>query len=46
MLYLMPLMTLFIGFKFASGLVLYWLTFSLVMLFQQLWLDHGQTQKT
>ena len=46
MLYLMPVMTLFIGFKFASGLVLYWLTFSLVMLFQQLWLNHGQTQKT
>lgn len=45
MLYLMPVMTLFIGFKFASGLVLYWLTFSLVMLVQQLWLDHGQTQK-
>jgi YidC/Oxa1 family membrane protein insertase len=36
MLYLMPLMTLFIGFKFASGLVLYWLTFSAVMLIQQL----------
>jgi len=46
MLYLMPIMTLFIGFKFASGLVLYWLTFSLVMLVQQLWLNHGQTKKT
>jgi len=46
MLYLMPLMTLFIGFKFASGLVLYWLTFSLVMLAQQLWLNHGQIKKT
>ena len=46
MLYLMPLMTLFIGFKFASGLVLYWLTFSLVMLVQQLFLNHGQTKKT
>lgn len=46
MLYLMPLMTLFIGFQFASGLVLYWLTFSLVMLVQQLWLNHGQSQKT
>jgi len=45
MLYLMPVMTLFIGFKFASGLVLYWLTFSLVMLIQQLWLDYGQAQK-
>lgn len=38
MLYLMPLMTLFIGFKFPSGLVLYWLTFSIFMLIQQLWL--------
>jgi YidC/Oxa1 family membrane protein insertase len=36
MLYVMPLMTLFIGFKFPSGLVLYWLTFSLFMLVQQL----------
>lgn len=36
MLYIMPLMTLFIGFRFASGLVLYWLTFSLFMLIQQL----------
>jgi YidC/Oxa1 family membrane protein insertase len=35
MLYLMPLMTLFIGFSFPSGLVLYWLTFSLFMLAQQ-----------
>lgn len=42
MLYLMPLMTLFIGFKFASGLVLYWLTFSLVMLVQQLFLNYGK----
>lgn len=41
MLYLMPLMTLFIGFKFASGLVLYWLTFSLFMLGQQLVLKYG-----
>lgn len=37
MLYLMPLMTLLIGFTFPSGLVLYWLTFSLVMLAQQRW---------
>ncbi|MEA3354969.1 MAG: YidC/Oxa1 family membrane protein insertase [Patescibacteria group bacterium] len=36
MLYMMPLMTLFIGFKFPSGLVLYWLTFSIFMLVQQL----------
>ena len=36
MLYFMPLMTLFIGLSFPSGLVLYWLTFSLFMLVQQL----------
>lgn len=44
MLYLMPLMTLFIGFRFPSGLVLYWLTFSVFMFFQQLWLKkNGKT---
>ncbi len=42
MLYLMPLMTLFIGFRFPSGLVLYWLTFSIFMLVQQLYLKHGK----
>lgn len=36
MLYMMPLMTLIIGFRFPSGLVLYWLTFSLFMFIQQL----------
>jgi len=35
MLYLMPVMTLIIGFTFPSGLVLYWLTFSVFMLVQQ-----------
>ncbi|NMB56586.1 YidC/Oxa1 family membrane protein insertase [Candidatus Beckwithbacteria bacterium] len=33
---LMPIMTLIIGLNFASGLVLYWVTFSLVMIAQQL----------
>jgi len=42
MLYMMPLMTLLIGFRFPSGLVLYWLAFSLFMLFQQLWLKRGK----
>jgi len=42
MLYLFPLMTLFIGFRFPSGLILYWLTFSLIMLVQQLILTHGK----
>ncbi|MBU1085474.1 MAG: YidC/Oxa1 family membrane protein insertase [Candidatus Beckwithbacteria bacterium] len=41
MLYMMPLMTIFIGFKFPSGLVLYWLTFSVFMLVQQLMLKKG-----
>ena len=36
MLYLAPAMTLLIGFRFASGLVLYWLAFSLFMLVQQI----------
>ncbi len=35
MLYLMPAMTILVGFSFPSGLVLYWLTFSLFMLAQQ-----------
>jgi YidC/Oxa1 family membrane protein insertase len=42
MLYFMPIMTLFIGFSFPSGLVLYWLTFSVFMLVQQLWLKYGK----
>jgi YidC/Oxa1 family membrane protein insertase len=35
MLYMMPVMTLLIGLKFPSGLVLYWLTFSLFTIIQQ-----------
>jgi YidC/Oxa1 family membrane protein insertase len=42
MLYFMPIMTLFIGFRFPSGLVLYWLTFSVFMLIQQLWLKYAK----
>ncbi|MFC1627196.1 YidC/Oxa1 family membrane protein insertase [Patescibacteria group bacterium] len=38
MLYMTPLMTLFIGFSFPSGLVVYWFTFSLFMLSQQLFM--------
>lgn len=47
MLFLMPLMTFFIGLRFASGLVLYWLTFSLFMLGQQLLAKNknGQSKK-
>ena len=43
MLYMMPLMTLFIGFKFPSGLVLYWFTFSLFMIIQQKLLKNKKT---
>lgn len=41
MMYLFPVMTLFIGFSFPSGLVLYWLVFSLFQLLQQVWLNRG-----
>lgn len=35
MLYLFPVMTIFIGFTFASGLVLYWLVMAVVQIIQQ-----------
>jgi YidC/Oxa1 family membrane protein insertase len=38
-LYLMPVMTVLIGWKLASGLVLYWLLSSLLQLLQQLIAD-------
>lgn len=45
MLYLFPIMTLFIGFSFPSGLVLYWFTFSLFMLIQQLFMNRYAKNK-
>lgn len=36
MLIMMPFLTLLIGLRFASGLVLYWIAFSVVMSIQQL----------
>lgn len=36
MLYLFPLMTILIGYSFPSGLILYWLTFSVFTATQQL----------
>jgi YidC/Oxa1 family membrane protein insertase len=45
MLYMMPIMTLFIGLSFPSGLVLYWLTFSAFLLVQQLILGRGSSEK-
>ncbi len=38
-----PMMTLLIGYKLPSGLVLSWLVFSLVSLFQQFYLKKQQT---
>lgn len=38
MLYLFPLMTLFIGYTFPSGLILYWFVFSAFQLVQQYFL--------
>ncbi len=38
MLFLGPLMTLFIGIKFAAGLALYWLISTLFAIFQQLYI--------
>lgn len=35
MLYLFPLMTIFIGYSFPSGLILYWLVFSIFTAIQQ-----------
>ncbi|MBU3956937.1 YidC/Oxa1 family membrane protein insertase [Patescibacteria group bacterium] len=35
MTYMFPLLTILIGYSFPSGLVLYWLTFSLLMAIQQ-----------
>lgn len=43
MMYLAPLMTLFIGLNFPAGLVLYWFTFSAVMIIQQLWAKRKST---
>jgi len=41
MLYLFPLMTILVGFSFPSGLVLYWLVFSLFTAIQQYFVNKG-----
>ena len=46
MLIIFPLMTLLVGLKFPSGLVLYWLTFSLFMLAQQLLIKRQNSHVT
>lgn len=43
-LYLMPIMTILIGWKLASGLVLYWLLSSALQLLQQLLVDGHLTK--
>jgi YidC/Oxa1 family membrane protein insertase len=45
MLYLGPLLTLFIGAKFPAGLPLYWLVMTLFMIGQQYWVMKHETQK-
>lgn len=45
MLYLGPLMTFFIGIKFPAGLSLYWLTSTLFMLVQQIYLQRTQDRQ-
>lgn len=46
MAYLFPLMTLVIGLRFSSGLVLYWLVFSAVNLAQYVLMDRFEKKKT
>lgn len=45
MLYLGPLLTLFIGVKFAAGLALYWLASTLFMIAQQWQMGKKETEK-
>lgn len=42
MLYMGPILTLFIGFKFAAGLALYWLVSTLFMIVQQYYLTRDK----
>jgi YidC/Oxa1 family membrane protein insertase len=45
MLYLGPLLTLFIGIKFPAGLSLYWLASTLFMLLQQIYMEKNSAKK-
>ena len=45
MLYIVPIMTLFIGLKFPSGLALYWLTSTTFMIVQQWLIMHKEKQE-
>lgn len=44
MLFIVPIMTLFIGLKFPSGLTLYWLTSTVFMIAQQWAIMHKEKQ--
>jgi YidC/Oxa1 family membrane protein insertase len=44
MLYLGPLLTLFIGAKFPAGLPLYWLVMTVFMIVQQWWMTRAQEE--
>ncbi len=46
MLFLGPLLTLFIGVKFPSGLALYWLVSTVFMIIQQYFLEKGAELKS
>jgi len=46
MLYLGPILTIVIGIKFAAGLSLYWLTSTLFMLIQQVYIQKKDTDST
>jgi YidC/Oxa1 family membrane protein insertase len=46
MLFIVPIMTLFIGLKFPSGLALYWLTSTVFMIAQQWYIMHKEKKET
>lgn len=46
MLFIVPIMTLFIGLKFPSGLTIYWLTSTIFMIVQQWFVMHKEKQNS
>ncbi len=46
MMYLMPIITILIGVNFASGLVLYWLTYSIATIAQQVYIKRTTPSNT
>jgi YidC/Oxa1 family membrane protein insertase len=45
MLFLSPVMTLLIGLRLPSGLVLYWITYSIIMIIQQYYFKKAKANK-